>query len=94
MKMNRKEISDNIRMRLGIDKLNAMQRAMQNQSSKHIVLLAPTGSGKTIGFALQLLRSVGAPCGKVQGVVIAPSRELVIQTAEVLRRIAICVDMA
>ena len=89
MQMNRKEISDNIRMRLGIDKLNAMQRAMQNQSSKHIVLLAPTGSGKTIGFALQLLRSVGAPCGKVQGVVIAPSRELVIQTAEVLRRIAV-----
>ncbi len=89
MKMNRKEISDNIRMRLGIDRLNAMQRAMQNQSSKHIVLLAPTGSGKTIGFALQLLRSVGAPCGKVQGVVIAPSRELVIQTAEVLRRIAV-----
>ena len=89
MKMNRKEISDNIRIRLGIDRLNAMQRAMQNQSSKHIVLLAPTGSGKTIGFALQLLRSVGAPCGKVQGVVIAPSRELVIQTAEVLRRIAV-----
>ncbi|MDE6498839.1 MAG: DEAD/DEAH box helicase [Muribaculaceae bacterium] len=86
--MTKKEISDNIRNRLGIDRLNAMQMAMQKQSSKHIVLLAPTGSGKTVGFALQLLRAVGAPDGRVQGVVIAPSRELVIQTAEVLRRIA------
>ena len=87
--MNRKEITDNIREKLGIEKLNAMQRAMEKESSKHIVLLAPTGSGKTIGFALQLLRAVGKPCGKVQGVVIAPSRELVIQTAEVIRRIAV-----
>ena len=87
--MTQKEITDNIRERLGIERLNSMQRAMQKQSSKHIVLLAPTGSGKTVGFALQLLRSVGKPCGKVQGVVIAPSRELVIQTSEVLRRIAV-----
>lgn len=87
--MNRKEITDNIREKLGIEKLNAMQKAMEKESSKHIVLLAPTGSGKTIGFALQLLRAVGKPCGKVQGVVIAPSRELVIQTAEVIRRIAV-----
>lgn len=87
--MQQKAITDNIRMRLGIESLNAMQRAMQRQSSKHIVLLAPTGSGKTVGFALQLLRAVGNPSGHVQGVVIAPSRELVIQIAEVLRRIAV-----
>ncbi|MDE6452905.1 MAG: DEAD/DEAH box helicase [Muribaculaceae bacterium] len=86
--MTRKEIADNIRSRLGIENLNAMQRAMERQSSKHIVLLAPTGSGKTVGFALQLLRATGRPDGRVQAVVIAPSRELVIQTAEVLRRIA------
>ena len=58
--MNRKEITDNIREKLGIEKLNAMQRAMEKESSKHIVLLAPTGSGKTIGFALQLLRASGS----------------------------------
>ncbi|MDE6269274.1 MAG: DEAD/DEAH box helicase, partial [Muribaculaceae bacterium] len=86
--MTQKEIIDNIRMRLGIEELNAMQRAMLQQKSKHVVLLAPTGSGKTIGFAVPLLKAVGRPCGTVQGVVIAPSRELVIQTAEVLRRIA------
>lgn len=87
--MTQKEITDNIRERLNIEKLNSMQLAMQKQKSKHIVLLAPTGSGKTVGFAIQLLRAVGKPCGKVQGVVIAPSRELVIQTAEVLRRVAV-----
>lgn len=86
--MTQKEIRDNIRERLGIAELNAMQRAMERQTSKHIVLLAPTGSGKTVGFALRLLRAVGSPCGEVQGVVIAPSRELVIQISEVLRRIA------
>ncbi len=87
--MTRKEIADNIKSRLGIGQLNPMQLAMQKQSSKHIVLLAPTGSGKTVGFALQLLRAVGPSEGRVQAVVIAPSRELVIQTAEVLRRIAV-----
>lgn len=87
--MTQKEITDNVRDRLGIERLNAMQRTMQQVKSKRIVLLAPTGSGKTVGFALQLLRAVGAPCGDVQGVVIAPSRELVIQTAEVLRRLAV-----
>lgn len=87
--MTQKEIVDNIRDRLGIGKLNSMQQAMARQKSKHIVLLAPTGSGKTLGFALQLLRAVGSPSGSVQGVVIAPSRELVIQTAEVLRRVAV-----
>lgn len=87
--MTKKEISDNIKSRLGIEQLNAMQLAMQKQSSKHIVLLAPTGSGKTVGFALQLLRAMKPSDGRVQGVVIAPSRELVIQTAEVLRRVAV-----
>ena len=38
--MNRKEITDNIREKLGIEKLNAMQRAMEKESSEHIVLLA------------------------------------------------------
>lgn len=87
--MTQREILDRIRDRLNIERLNPMQQAMQRQKSKHIVLLAPTGSGKTVGFALQLLRAVGAPSGNVQGLVIAPSRELVIQTAEVLRRIAV-----
>jgi len=87
--MNQKEITDSIRTRLGIDRLNAMQEAMRKQSAGRIVLLAPTGSGKTVGFALKLLSAIGKPCGIVQGVVIAPGRELVIQTAEVLRRIAV-----
>lgn len=86
--MTQKDIIDNIHVRLGIEQLNSMQSAMLQQKSKHLVLLAPTGSGKTIGFALPLLKAVGKPCGSVQGVVIAPSRELVIQTAEVLRRVA------
>ncbi len=51
-------------------------------------LLAPTGSGKTIAFAIPFLKSIAPAKGQIQGVVIAPSRELVLQIAEVLRPIA------
>ncbi len=51
-------------------------------------LLAPTGSGKTLAFAIPLLKSLAPARGQVQAVVIAPSRELVLQIAEVIRPIA------
>lgn len=73
--------------KLGIAELNPMQLAMSEKSlAQPIMLLAPTGSGKTIAFAIGLLRSLG-PAGRgfVQGIVVAPGRELVLQVAEVLR---------
>lgn len=53
-----------------------------------VILLAPTGSGKTIAFALPMLKSLKPASGHVQAVVMAPSRELVLQIAEVIRPIA------
>ena len=53
-----------------------------------LLLLAPTGSGKTLAFAIPLLRSLPAPGHGLRGLVIAPTRELVLQTAEVLRVLA------
>ncbi len=88
--MKEKEILEAARERLEINDLNRMQREMLQASSEHnnLVLLAPTGSGKTFAFALPLLKRMNAPTGRVQAVVIAPTRELVLQIAEVLRRLA------
>lgn len=82
------EIVANIKERLGIAELNAMQLAVGASGSKKIILLAPTGSGKTVAFAIALLRSLKPSSGRVQGVVLAPSRELVLQISEVVRRLA------
>lgn len=87
--MKEKEIIDNISSRLGINELNEMQKRMAQVPLKgSVILLAPTGSGKTIAFALPMLKSLKSASGHVQAVVMAPSRELVLQIAEVIRPIA------
>ncbi|MDE6812922.1 MAG: DEAD/DEAH box helicase, partial [Duncaniella sp.] len=87
--MKEKEILSNIASRLGITELNEMQRRMAaTQSKGTVTLISPTGSGKTLAFAIPLLKSLGAPEGKVRGVVMAPSRELVLQIFDVIRPIA------
>jgi superfamily II DNA/RNA helicase len=86
--MKKKEIVDNIRQRLAIDSLNPMQQTMAASDAANILLLAPTGSGKTIAFALAMLRRVEAAVPGIKAVVLAPSRELVLQVASVLRPIA------
>ncbi|MDE5666145.1 MAG: DEAD/DEAH box helicase [Duncaniella sp.] len=87
--MKEKEILANIASRLAIGELNEMQRRMAGLQTKGTVtLIAPTGSGKTLAFAIPLLKSLGAPDGKTRAVVIAPSRELVVQIYEVIRPIA------
>lgn len=83
------QIIENIKQRLGIEKLNEMQQEVVKTLASQMLLLSPTGSGKTLAFAIALLHSLTAPRGKVQAVVIAPSRELVMQIAEVIRPIAI-----
>ena len=86
MKLN--TITENIRQRLGIAALNDMQRRMSSVTSRATVLLAPTGSGKTLAFTIPMLMGVGAPGRGVRAVVIAPSRELVMQIAGVVRAVA------
>ena len=71
----------------GVEALNDMQRAMIDDESQRVMLTAPTGSGKTIAFAVRLLRDVERGRDGVQAVVLAPTRELVVQIAGVLRKI-------
>ncbi len=53
-----------------------------------VLLQAPTGSGKTLAFAIALLRSMRRTDIGVKALVIAPTRELVLQIYETLRPIA------
>ncbi len=87
--MTNKEIIENIASRLGISQLNRMQQVVAQSDRRRFILLSPTGSGKTVAFSIAVLKALKAPCGKVQALVIAPSRELVLQIADVLRPLAI-----
>lgn len=88
--MKEKEIIEGVRERLGIMELNPMQKEMLGKASegRDIILLSPTGSGKTLAFTLPVLKLMKPSTGRIQCVVIAPSRELVIQIAGVLREAA------
>jgi len=73
--------------KLGITQLNPMQVAAQEAlaSSKELVLLSPTGTGKTLGFLLPLVLALDTACDEIQLVIIVPSRELAIQIEQVMR---------
>ncbi|MDE6018817.1 MAG: DEAD/DEAH box helicase [Muribaculaceae bacterium] len=87
--MREKEFLPNIK-KLGIEEINDMQKRSMAAASetKEIILVAPTGSGKTVAFTLPMLKWLNPPTGRVQSIIIAPSRELVIQIAGVVRELA------
>lgn len=88
--MREKEFLPFVKERLGISELNPMQLKMMEQASHpcDIILLSPTGSGKTLAFILPMLKMLKPSTGRVQAVIIAPSRELVMQIAGITRQIA------
>jgi superfamily II DNA/RNA helicase len=73
--------------KLGIQQLNPMQVAAQKaiDSSSEIILLSPTGTGKTLAFLLPLIQGLDATLEEIQIVIIVPSRELAIQIEQVMR---------
>lgn len=83
-----KEILQTIGDRHGVRQLNTMQRAVADAKAGRIILLAPTGSGKTLAFTVPLVQRLLPHAPGPQAVIIAPTRELVIQIAEVVRPVA------
>jgi superfamily II DNA/RNA helicase len=74
---------------LKITALNEMQNAAINADAKSdLILLSPTGSGKTLGFLLPVLKSLHADVNQVQVLILVPSRELALQIEQVFRTIA------
>ena len=82
--MKESEILSNIAAKLGITSLKPMQIELAAASAPRITLAAPTGSGKTVAFTIQLLKRMPQPGRGVAAVVMAPSRELVLQIASVV----------
>lgn len=73
--------------RIGVAEPNDMQLAVWRSDARRIELLSPTGTGKTAAFTAALfkrLADVDTP--GVKAVVLAPTRELVLQIAETVRK--------
>lgn len=73
--------------KLGISALNPMQREARKAilHSDQVVLLSPTGTGKTLAFLLPILNELSPKEPLIQALVLVPSRELAIQIEQVLR---------
>jgi ATP-dependent RNA helicase DbpA len=88
--MNISELSPNILSNLGFNALNTMQEeaftAIQNEAN--VLLLAPTGSGKTVAFLLPVLTQLNPDQAGVQCLILTPSRELAIQIESVWKTMA------
>ena len=82
-KINIPEIVNN----LGFEQLNKMQNYTIEASNKNanLLLLAPTGSGKTVAYLLSLLTEI-KPKDGVQVLILAPTRELVLQIESVIKQ--------
>ena len=52
---------------------------------KDVIAKAPTGTGKTFAFGIPMIEHIDASCPDVQGLILAPTRELAIQIGDELR---------
>lgn len=75
---------------LGITKLNAMQQAAISAISNYdeVLLLSPTGSGKTIAFLLPIFEKLNKDVSEVQCMIVVPTRELALQIEQVWRKMS------
>jgi superfamily II DNA/RNA helicase len=73
---------------LKIDALNEMQKATIDAAAtgNDLILLSPTGSGKTLGFLLPVLSQLKKEKKGVQALILVPSRELAIQIETVFKQ--------
>ena len=72
--------------KLGIDDLNVMQQeAMEHilRGRNDVVVLSPTGTGKTLAYLLPLVQMLDAAQESVQALVVVPGRELALQSDQV-----------
>ena len=78
---------EEILQKLHISQLNPMQEEAIATIKKNTntILLSPTGTGKTLAFALPLLSFLDPNIQEIQALILVPSRELAIQIEQVIR---------
>lgn len=73
--------------KLSIDSLTPMQESalLAAREQSDVILLSPTGTGKTLAYLLPLIERLKLGTAGVQAMVIVPSRELALQIEGVLK---------
>jgi len=82
---------EKILTKLRITQLNEMQQHAAEAitgSDGDVVLLSPTGTGKTLAYLLPLTQLVDTTGNDVQALVVTPGRELALQSHDVLKAMA------
>ena len=86
---NREEsLTDLMLDKFEIKALNPMQEEAKKtiQRKSDVVLLSPTGTGKTLAFLLPLIETLDEECEEIQILILVPSRELAQQIEQVARQ--------
>ena len=73
--------------KLKIEQLNTMQQTSLDacRAGEDLILLSPTGTGKTLAYLLPLVRGLKPGAEGVQAIVLVPSRELALQIEQVFK---------
>ncbi len=82
-----KEISE-ILEKMHLESLNEMQQATSDailRTEDNLMILSPTGTGKTLAYLLPLCQRLNSAVNEVQAIVIVPGRELALQSSAVLK---------
>jgi superfamily II DNA/RNA helicase len=76
--------------KMKIAELNAMQKQSLDACKKHasVLLLSPTGTGKTLAFLLPIIEQLNTNGKSVQAIIVVPSRELAIQIESVFKQLS------
>ena len=84
------EIFDDVLRSMGVRYPMTVQSSVIGKALKgqDLLVLSGTGTGKTLAYALPLVQRIDANKSYVQALIVTPTRELAVQVAEVLKKLA------
>ena len=88
---NENELIKDILQRLKIESLNEMQLITLDKTREcnEVILLSPTGTGKTLAYLLPLILKLDENISRVQALILVPSRELALQIEQVVKHMGL-----